>query len=218
MGKRLGNFLQSARRHGTWKTCLRYGHSRLNRMIAFDVYLVESTAKDSYEYDLQGYDVRPVNQSQFRDHLCQELKNHHMDWAFERGDLCVAAFFDGEIVAYDFRSKHPVPFENGLVFEFPSQFVVNVLTKTARSHRGRGIARELWKVSYEVRLARAGVPLPSIWTVNIVNLESLAAGRATGRKHVFLGYAGYIRLFGRWFTFASPRCRKLGAGFRAQLG
>lgn len=215
MGRKFNNFARSVQRHGVWRTALRYAHTQLNRVMTFDVYRVQSGyTDDPGTTTLKGYELRTVSQDEFQDRLCQELKNHDMRWAFERGDLCVAALFEGEIVAYDFRSNQPAPFEDGLMFYFPSSYMVGFVSITAPSHRGHGIARELWAFARQTIIARGGIVPSNIWTASVFNLESLAAIRSSGTQYEFHGYAAYLRLFGRWFTFASPRCRALGAGFR----
>lgn len=217
MQKRVDNFAQSVRRHGLWRTCLRYAYTQLNRVLTFDIYRVESGITENPGWPTpEGYSFRAVDEEEFSNNLCQEFKSHDMHWAFKRGDLCFVALFDGEIVAYYFVSNHAAVFRDDLIFKFPDGFRTALVSTTASSHRGRGIARELWTLANQTLAARGsvGAAKPNIWTVSIFNLESLAANRGTGTQYVFHGYAGYLRLFGSWFTFASPRCRALGAGFR----
>jgi hypothetical protein len=215
MGRRIRNFSQSLARHGFWPTLVRYVYVQLRRLIDFEICRVESGSEDPYTWPkLEGYEVRAVDEQQFHDNLCEELSDARFDSEFQRGDLCIAALCEGTIVAYDFTSKHPSRVKEGLEFTFPDEFSYGMVTTTAPAHRGRKIARELWRVSRQIRLQREGRDVLRIWYVNATNLESRAANVNTGTKENFQGYAGYLRLFGRWHVFASPRCRRFGAGFR----
>jgi hypothetical protein len=46
--------------------------------------------------------------------------------------------------------------------------------------------------------------------INLSNLESVGAAKSLGRRKV--GYAGYLRLFGRCITFRTAGTRKIGVG------
>ncbi len=214
MGGRIQNFSQSVARHGFWPTSVRYLYVQLSRLIDFEICRVESGSADPYTWpELEGYEVRAVNEREFHDNLSGEFGDADFHREFERRDLCVAAFCEGMIIAYDFTSKHPSRVKEGLQFTFPETFSYGMVTTTASAHRGRKIARELWRVSREVRLRREGHDVPLVWYVNATNLKSRAANRNTGTMEKFHGYAGYLRLLGNWYVFSSPRFRKFGAGF-----
>lgn len=214
MSRRLGKFKRSMDRHGLVPTLLRSAYHLLRRILYFEICRVDSSSDAPYDWpDVPGYETRAVDAEEFDRELCEELCGRDYRWAFERGDLCAASSFDGRIVGYNFTTVHPTRVADGLVFVFPDGFVYSFASFTSPSHRGRKLDPDRWKVSREVRRQRTGREPASIWYVNITNLESLASIRHSNIRPIVRGYAGFVRLFGRWFTFASPACRRFGAGF-----
>lgn len=210
-------FRDSVTRHGFWPTLLRAIYRQLRGTIEFELCRVESASGQPYDWtDLQGSVTRAVSCDEFHDNLCDELQDTDLRWAFERGDLCVATILEGKVVGYNFTTRHPTRVHEGLLFYFPDRYSYSFASLTAPSHRGRRLERERWKVARRVMQERTGSLLLSIWYINVANLESLAANKHSGVQQVLHGYAGFARLFGRWFTFASPGCRAVGAGFEAR--
>jgi len=211
---RFSNFKQSVRRHGFRRTCIRSMYGRLRRFVYFEWCRV---ASDDGQYNWptspSGYDTRRVSQLEFNDMLCDELKGVDYDWAFKRGDMCIANFRGGEIVGYSFSSFRPTFVQPGLVFRFPDGFIYAFAGKTAPSHRGKKLQPECWKVRSQEYLRQHGSVFGAIWYANVTNLESLASAEHADLNETLHGYAGYMRCFGRWITFATPGCRRLGAGF-----
>jgi hypothetical protein len=62
-----------------------------------------------------------------------------------------------------------------------------------------------------------GADPPAIGYVNVANLESLAANRASSPPSMFLGYIAYIKVTGNLRFFASRGARTIGAAFRAPV-
>ena len=99
------------------------------------------------------------------------------------------------------------------VFCFPRQFVYSYASMTAPSHRGNKLERERWKAGRAARKVALGADIPSIWYINVTNLESRAAHEHAGPTWRFHGYTGYVELFGSCYVFSSRRCRRIGVGF-----
>ena len=178
--------------------------------------MVESSSGQPYDWPSPpDYETRAVNGGEFHASLSEGLQGTDYRWAFARGDLCIATLLDGKVVGYNFTTRHPTRVHDGLEFYFDDRFAYSFASFTDPAHRGRKLERERWKVARDEMTARNGSEVPSIWYINVTNLESLAANRHSGVENVLHGYAGFIRLFGRWFTLASPGCRRAAAGFRA---
>ena len=213
-GDRFKEFRHSIHRHGLRRTGTRSFYKLLCRVVQFEWCRV---ASDEGGYDWttapEGYETRRVSQQEFNRMLCDELKAVDYDWAFERGDFCIANIQDGEIVGYSFSSLLPTRVQSGLVFKFPDGFMYGFSANTAAPHRGKKLQRESWKVRQAERLREHGSVFSAIWYINITNLESLASVEHSGVHQTLRGYAGYVRFFGRWITFASPGCKRLGVGF-----
>lgn len=179
------------------------------------------TSEDgAYESSVAPADceARRVRRVEFSDMLCDELKGINYDWAFERGDLCVASIQDDRIVGYTFSTVHPTRVRDGLVFKFPEGYSYGFASRTADSHRGNKLDRERYKVRDAEQRRLHGHKVPTVWYVNAMNLEALAVVKQSGSVMPFHGYVGYFRCFGRWVTIASPGSKSFGACFSRNAG
>ena len=111
-----------------------------------------------------------VGEAEFHEHLCDELRGADYRWAFARGDVCAASFRGGELVGYAFFSSLPTRVRDGIAFMFPSDCVYSYASTTARSHRGRGLSRDVWKTARRYRVSVEGRDPKSIWYVDVGNL------------------------------------------------
>ena len=212
-------FSESARRHGLLRTITRYVYGKCRRIVDFEVCRVGSdNGPHDWPHAPKGYQTIRVNQQEFNHMLCDELKGVDYDWAFARGDHCIVNIHDGQIVGYSFSTLQPTRVKDGLVFRFPKGFMYGFAGMTAASHRGKKLQRERWKVRKSEYVREYGSVVRAIWYINVTNLESLAAVEHSGLNYTSHGYAGYVRCFGRWLTFSSPGCKRLGAGFASDPG
>lgn len=214
MPEQISRFRQSAQRHGIPKTLFRFVYRATQRLVTFSICRVEHSSLDPMNWpDVAGYETRAVDCNEFHTHLCDELKGTDFHWAFERGDICVASFYNQEIVGYSFSSYQPDLIRNELSFVYPRGFRYMFAARTSPSHRGNKLERDRWKVTRQAHKELNNAINPAIWYVDISNLESLATGKSAPIRSYLIGYAGYIRLFGKYFCFSSPGCRKLSTGF-----
>lgn len=217
MPAKLANFRQSVARVGLWHTLVRYADARLRRLVPYELCRVESNYDEAYNWPVAaGYETRRVESGEFHDSLCPELAGEDFHWAFARGDVCIASFHDGSIVGHSLYTRLPTQVNDGVVFEFPSSFVYGFESRTAPSHRGRKLESSRWQVSQRVMEELEGHNVPRIFYIDVLNFESLAANRRPGVNNRLVGYSGYARVLGRWRTFRSPGCRRVGTGFRQQ--
>lgn len=218
MTKRLDRFRQSVTRIGLWRTLVRHADARLRRLVPYEVCRVETNYDEGYAWNIaSGYQSRSVDDEQFHRALCPELADTDYRWAFARGDLCIASFHGSSIVGHSFYTRQPTAVNDGVEFAFPPQFVYGFASRTAPSHRGQRLEGSRWQVSQQEMQRLEGHNVPRIFYIDVFNFESLAANRRPGVNNRLAGYTGCIRVLGRWHTFSSPGCRRLGAGFRVAM-
>lgn len=188
-----------------------------HRLIDFEICLVESSeAGISVGTPPLGYETRRVTKDEFETGLCDELLDKDYRWSFDRDDQCVAALWQGKIVAFTFQTSFPTDVREGLEFKFPTQFRYLYASFTAPAHRGKKLAIACLAVGSQLTLREFGNDVRRIWYVNVLNLASMAVGNSSGVEMRMHGYAGYVRIGRRWRCFASPGCRRLGIGFRSK--
>lgn len=132
-----------------------------------------------------------------------------VDAAETRGDICIAAFDQGQIVAYVWRSFSRAPHEDSIWVQVQSPYWYTYKMHTVPAYRGRRLAGVLTRFGDQVcrtRGLRAGVGF-----VETHNYPSLKANRYAGARPV--GFAGYLRLSGRVFTFRTPGVRRYSFRF-----
>ena len=135
-----------------------------------------------------------------------ELDPEFIRQAAARGDRAYAAFQQDKLVGYTLRSSSTAPFFDGLWIGVPRPLDYSYKEYTLSSHRGRGIYRAFASLADYHSSRRGHRVLFSL--IDISNIASLCASRMMGGTTA--GYAGYLRLFGRCFSFRTPRVRALG--------
>ena len=129
-----------------------------------------------------------------------ELEPAFIHAALARGDLCWGAFEGDRLVGSTWRSRSMAPFRDDLWVRigYPLHYVYKSYTRT--THRGKGIHVAITRVADQHMLAMS---LPAeVGFIDISNIQSLGAARSLGRHKV--GWAGYLKIFGRVFTFRTP--------------
>jgi hypothetical protein len=126
-----------------------------------------------------------------------------------RGDICAAAFKSSEMISYSWKSFSHAPHTTDVMVRFAPGFCYSYKIFTLPEHRGMHILEAAAVPATAVFLAR-GIT-HSIGFIESHNFPSLAYARRVGG--CFVGYAGYIRLFGRIFPFSSPGAKRYGFSF-----
>jgi hypothetical protein len=129
--------------------------------------------------------------------------------ALARGDLCCGAYEGDRLVGYTWRAPAIAPFRDDLWVKVqePLHYVYKYYTR--ESHRGRGIHIALTRLA-DRHLLEKKRPL-EVGFIDIANMPSLRAARSLGRRKI--GWAGYLRVFGRCYTFTTRGGRRAGAAF-----
>jgi len=181
------------------------------------VCVIRASSSAPYDWpDVENYETRVVTLEEFRSQLSPELDQPGADWPFSRGDDCAASLLDGQIVGYSYYTYQDTIVRPDLVFLVPDGYVYGFKSFTAPSHRGKKLEPERWKAARIQRNQLTGRDPRTIFYINVVNLESLAANKMTDAST--LGYAAYANLFGRLWVLNSPGCKRHRTGFAVRFG
>jgi hypothetical protein len=134
--------------------------------------------------------------------------------ALHRGDMAFGAFEGDRLVGYSWRTFSAAPDVDGLWIRVDRPYFCGYRAFTRPSHRGRRIHAAIALFSDGHLLERGYAA--EVGFVAITNLASLAVARFLGRQRI--GYAGYLKLFGRCIRFRTPAVRKIGAELFAPHG
>lgn len=155
----------------------------------------------SERYD--GMTIRvatPDDLNRAADDMPGQLERQFIDRAMARGDICLAAFHDGAMVSFVWRSFTTAPHGDGLRVrvEWPYWYTYKAYTRP--DFRGRRVSGLLTLYGDEVcrdRGYRYGVGF-----IETHNYASIRSNMRLGSKLV--GYAGYVKLFGKVCPFRTP--------------
>ena len=162
----------------------------------------------------ENIEIRRVAPDELRDATLDPelgISQAFLDDALEREDRCYGAFDRNRLVAYVWRSTGVARHEADVGVRVSQPYVYGYKGLTRASHRGFGLNVAL--------VAFAGLDyLESGYThlaafVALYNLASLANSQENGFVHI--GYAGYLRWFGRVFPFSTAAPRRIGFRFVA---
>lgn len=155
-------------------------------------------------------DVRIATEQELRvavREMPKQLTTDFVDGAMARGDACLAAFLDGRMVAFSWRSYSLAPHTHGIWVRFNPSYRYGYKSFTLPEYRGR----HLLDLRRGDPYCRSRGAQRTIGFIASHNLESLQ--RSARISNVFIGYAGYLRLFGRFWFFRTRRVRQAGFEF-----
>jgi len=127
--------------------------------------------------------------------------------ALARGDVAFGAFEGDRLVGYTWRTFTAAPDRDGLWarVSHPCQYSFKAFTR--RSHRRKRIHVAITSFA-DAYLLRRGYMFEVGYT-EIDNFAAIGVADFLGRRRI--GYAGYVRWFGRSIPFRTPAVRKIGA-------
>jgi hypothetical protein len=127
--------------------------------------------------------------------------------ALARGDMAFGAFEDGCLVGYTWRTFTAAPDRDGLWarVSHPCQYSYKGFTR--RSYRRKGIHVAI-TASADVHLLRRGYTF-EVGNTEIDNFAAIGVADCLGRRRI--GYAGYVKWFGRSVPFRTPAVKAIGA-------
>lgn len=137
------------------------------------------------------------------------LSREFVEAALERGDVSFGAFDGDRVVAYLWRTLTSAPHTDGLWVRVDEPYRYGYKALVLPEYRGRRLDAALSFFSDAYFLARGYTQ--DIGFVDTHNLASVAAEKCKG--NVVIGYAGYVRWFGRCFPFRTPGVKRTGFEF-----
>lgn len=144
------------------------------------------------------------------DFSCRRLRGAELP-ARCRGDLCVGAFVDGELVGYAWYAYAEAPHVNGVRVRVPPHAIYRFRVYVLPAYRGRGVAPYLYAAA-DPLVARPGRSVV-VTCVSLQNLPSSAASRSSGDSLV--GWLAYWQSGERFIAARSPAVQSFGLEFCA---
>ena len=130
-----------------------------------------------------------------------QLNAEFVDKALERGDICLAAFRNEQMVSWVWRSFSTAPHEDGLWVRVEKPYWYTYKTYTHRDFRGRRLTGLL--TLYGDEFCRGSGYQRGVGFIETHNYASMRANLRLGTQVV--GFAGYVRLLGKTYPFRSSR-------------
>jgi hypothetical protein len=126
--------------------------------------------------------------------------------ALARGDMAFGAFEGDRLVGYTWRTFTAAPDRDGLWARVsrPCQYSYKAFTRP--SHRGKRIHVAITFVA-DAYLLERGYAF-EVGYLETTNFASIGVANFLGRRKI--GYAGYVKWFGRRILFRTPAVRKIG--------
>ena len=214
---RFGNVVLDCRRWGPARAAFMRVMGGLDRGAGLHLYrlFVRPVAQSHPPIDLDPRIsirlARPHELYEAADDPGLDLDPHFIGHALARGDRAYGAFDGADLVAYTWRTATAAPHLDGLWVKVsaPCGYAYKIFTRA--SHRGRRLAAAVSLYS-DVYARERGYAF-TVEFVEVTNYASLSVERIKGSRAE--GYVGYVRWFGRNFTFRSPGAREIGFEFCA---
>jgi len=125
------------------------------------------------------------------------LSSSFIHAASERGDICIAAFWENRLVAFVWRSFTTAPHTPDIYVEVQPPYWYTYKMMTHPEFRGEGLGGMLTR--FGDRFCAGSDCHSGVGFIETHNYSSLRANMKIGSRCV--GFAGYIKIFGRPFTF-----------------
>jgi hypothetical protein len=129
--------------------------------------------------------------------------------ALERGDLMFGALEGDDLVSYVWRTLTTAPHNDRLWVRAAQPYCYCYKSLTRPAYRGKRISPAAHLFS-DVEMAKRGFS-HRVGFVSVANLSSLSMGKYMGSRPI--GYAGYVKWFGRILTFRTRHIREIGFEF-----
>ena len=136
-----------------------------------------------------------------------ELTPHFVRDALAAGDQCYGMRHGERLIAYGWYSTRPTPTVSPeLLLHFGPEYVYMYKGFTADRYRGRRLhaIAKTYALRHFVNRGYHGV----VSYIESTNFRSLRSNARMGGEN--FGSIYLVRLFGRWFTFPTPGCKRFG--------
>jgi hypothetical protein len=213
---RLGARKEQWARFGGWRALYGLALDALEKAIDLHVFLVNRSphgASQEVPVEIaQAFEFRALTPEEARRFARDpkiEMTPVLVEEGFARGDYCFGVLRGDDLVAYDWRGMgRPVPLSDDLDvhYAYPGQVYGYAMFTRPEF---RGLRLQFYNVHRaDARLLADG----HTHTIGYVALQNFASIRNLSRLkgQVFVGLAGYFRIWGRHVTFRSPGARRYG--------
>src|SRR5207302_320990 len=127
--------------------------------------------------------------------------------ALARGDMAFGAFEGDRLVGYTWRTFTAAPDRDGLWARVRHPYQYSYKAFTRPSHRRKRIHVAITAVA-DAYLLRRGYAF-EVGYMEAANFDSIGLADFMGRRKI--GYAGYLKWFGRSIPFRTSAVKKIGA-------
>ena len=184
---------------------------RLKPWLFVSVIYARDCRQEAQKTPPDGYTARFVGEEELLEYCGNpelQLSPEAVRLAFSRGDVCTGLFHEGTLVAYMWRSTSRAPHTDRVSVETRKPYRYGYKALTLPAYRGRHLPEYLAPVSGPYYIDRG-----YFLSIGFVETHNFASRRSERRRGSYVvGYAGYLILFGRIFTFRTRGVR--AAGFR----
>lgn len=161
----------------------------------------------------EGIEVRYPTQAELREASAREdmlLNLSRTEASLARGDICTASYSDGEMIGYAWSAYTMAPHIDEIWIEFQPPYRYGYKSFVHPDYRGKRVSNGMAAFS-DADSIRKGFT-HAISFVETHNYKSIRSNRRhPGRE--FIGFAGYLNLFGRIIPFRTPAVKNLGFRF-----
>ena len=209
-------FLQSVRDHGLPQTLFAKVLRSLRRFVEFELCVMCMNSGKPYNFDIPAeMPVEAITCSKtFHSSLHQQIPKIDYEWAFSRGDQCIANLHNGVVVGYEFSTNLPTRVTDGIEIYFPEWCGYGYASFTAPAYRGQKLAKHRWPESRRQKTIKHGTPPREVFYISLANLAALKSDAADGVPSIRLGYSLWVRASGRYWCWNSRGANRNGIGFR----
>src|SRR6267143_1269010 len=150
--------------------------------------------------------MEPEELSKAADDPELDLQPDFVRGALARGDMAFGAFEGDRLVGYTWRTFTSAPDRDGLWARVSHPYQYSFKAFTRPSHRRKRIHVAITFVA-DAYLLRRGYMF-EVGYMEIDNFASIGVADFLGRRRI--GYAGYVKWFGRSIPFRTPAVKKIG--------
>lgn len=187
----------------------------INRFVEFEICV--ACMNSGKPYDFMVSDAIPVESitaaEDFHHRLHPSLSGADYQWAFNRGDQCVANIVDNQIVGYGFSSSLPTRVVPGVEFFFPQWCSYGYASMTAAEYRGKRLAKDRWPAARKLKREQLGYDPRDVYYMSLANSATLKGDLADGVASLRLGYCLWLKI-GKVWCWNSRAARRNNIGFR----
>lgn len=214
---RASNWALKRQRFGLLQTLRATTLNFIRRFVAFELCRFCTSSGKPYRFTVNDPNaVTAIDDClTFKHMLHHELMTSNYDWAFERGDQCVANVRNGVIVGFGFSTQMPTRVTDRVEIFFPQWCRYSYASFTAPSYRGQKLARDRWPAGRALSTAKLGFEPREVYYHNVANSETLKSDVADGTASIRLGYGLWAHIGSYTVCWNSPAAKRNGIGFRS---